>query len=79
MQVTRKMVLTAYKQPATECMVELEFDLERAIRYLGEKALRNKSKRARLGYMKVVVRPTELGKKQQATHRVDRPWWLEQA
>lgn len=42
MQVTRKMVLKAYKRPECECMVELEFDLERCLRYMAETAYRNK-------------------------------------
>lgn len=59
MQIVRKMEVTAYKQPPTECMVELEFDEERALRFMAEAALRNKSKKTRMGWVTVRVRPTQ--------------------
>lgn len=66
MQTARKMVLSGYKMPTMECMVEFEFDLERAIRILAERAYVNKSKKTKCGLMTVKVRPTTAAKEKAA-------------
>lgn len=55
----RKLMLSGWHgQPAVECMVELEIDLDRMAAQLGEKAFRNRSKRSRIGsVVMATVRP----------------------
>jgi len=60
MEYVRKVMLKPrWNSEEVECLVEIEFDLEGAMLYLGERALRNKSKKARLGYVKASVRLTQ--------------------
>lgn len=56
MNVTRRVHLGRER---TDCMVELEVDVERLVDILGHKALRNTSKKSSLmsGVIKVKVRP----------------------
>jgi hypothetical protein len=60
MNITRKLMLEVYKQPPTECMVEMEIDLETLAQRLGNSAWRNKSKKssAMNGAISVRVRQT---------------------
>lgn len=55
MQIVRKMKTN----DGDEIVAELEFDEERALRYLANKAWRNKTKRTKLSFIKVAVRPTQ--------------------
>ena len=57
----RKLMLSGYlHRPSLEHMVEIEIDVDSIARHLGEKAFRNKSRRATEigGRVKVTVRPT---------------------
>ena len=69
MEVTRKMMLKAYRKPECECMVELTFDLEHCLKYMAEKAYANKSKKTKFGHVTVKVRPTERGKAMLIAHK----------
>lgn len=56
--IKRKVMLipTRNVEP-TECVVELDVDLDRAMFNMGHTAWRNKSKKSRFGYCTVTVRP----------------------
>jgi hypothetical protein len=58
MEIVRKMLIPTKNAEPTECMVELDFDVERCMKYMAEVAWRNKSKRSKFGYVKVRVYPT---------------------
>jgi hypothetical protein len=60
MIIVKKLQLAAWKQPTTECMVEIEIDENRLAHQLGNKAWRNKSRSTRTvwGLITCKVRPT---------------------
>ena len=56
----RKITLSDWKtHKDLLCMVEIDVDVDRIARSLGAKALRNKSKRSKLSFINVSVRPCE--------------------
>lgn len=51
--IVRKMTVQG-----NDYMIEVEVDLENMVRYLGEKAARNRTKRSRMAFAKAKARPT---------------------
>jgi len=60
MNVTRKLLLQSrYKDPPTECMVEMQIDVEQLLQRLGNSAWRNKSKKSGAMNGAIIVRVRE--------------------
>ena len=53
------MLIPTYKAEPTECTVELDFEVDRALKVMAERAWNSKGKRSKFGFVKVKVRAVD--------------------